>query len=184
MTVRRDIFQPCVAPVFYYNLLSSLVHQPSNLPEYNVHTVPSLSLWNSLAGCLPLFPNHWKLLLPQWLSSVSSPEPGPNQAESALSKSTQDHTLNMNELPLLRNYSQYSLRWHCSMLLLFPWFNSSPAADRHNVKPTHSFTFLLKASVKIFNVPKGPSVKGVLAKLWYYWEMMEPHQEVGLIGGN
>lgn len=50
-------------------------------------------------------------------------------------------------------------------------------------KTNTSFTSLLKASVKIFNVPKGPSVKGLLTKLWYYWEMMEPHQEVGLIGG-
>lgn len=87
----------------------------------------------------------------------------------------------MNELPLLRKYSHVL---PTMALLLFPWFNSSHAADRHNVKPTHSFTFLLKASVKIFNVPKGPSAKGVLDKLWYYWEMMEPHQEVGLIGGN
>lgn len=183
MTVRRDIFQPCVAPVFYCNLLSSPVHQPSYLPEYNVHTVPSLSLWNSLAGCLPLFPNHWKLPLPQRLSSVSSPEPGPNQAESELSKSTQDHTLNMNELPLLRKYTVvYSLRWPCSTLLLFPRFNSSPPADMHNVKSTHSFTSL--PVLRSLMSPKAHVLKGLHAKLWYYWEIIGPHQEVGLIGGN
>jgi hypothetical protein len=56
----------------------------------------------------------------------------------------------------------------------------------HNIKSTQSVTSLLKAIVRveIFSVPKGPCAKGLLAKLWYDWEMMEPHQEVGLIGGN
>lgn len=93
---------------------------------------------------------------------MSSPEPGPNQAESALSKTTLDRALSTDELPQCKKTVIRALRWYH----IFCCFSHAAPPNpmiAGKVKSTDSLAALLKASAitEILNAPP-PKAPGLL----------------------